>query len=264
MDNLFRLLCGLVMLPMIFSVPLIYRPALAHQDRDRGTVLMVAGLLLASFIWVAGGHNLIFGGRPSLLAGPSLTTASNLLVQMDFFLYAIVMFSGSAVPDRSLVFFCSFVPLWLLLVYGPVAWLLWTPAGWLNQIGARDFSGGLVVHLTAGLTSLLLTWGHHPDPAASTPQPEAPSQLVALFLILTGWLGFNLAPLGQLTNLAGLVIVNTFVAVAMAALGWGLVSWRASRTLTLTDLINGVLSGLVTSTALVGYVPLGHGHHGLH
>lgn len=255
MSALFLLICGLIMLPMIFSVPLIYRPALAAGDRERGTVLMLAGLLVAILAWLAGGYQLIFGSGLIQAGGITLATASDLLVQLDFFLYAVVMFSGSAVPGRSLRFFLLLVPLWLLLVYGPVAWLMWTPTGWLNQLGARDFSGGLVVHLTAGLTSLILTWGGRPHLAGDNDEgdPENPSRLVALFLILTGWMGFNLAPLGGLKHLAGLVVVNTLLAVVMAAAGWSLARPH-NQALNLDDLINGVICGLVTSTALVGYV----------
>ena len=76
----------------------------------------------------------------------------------------------------------------------------------------------------------------------------------ATIMILVGWLGFNLAPAGSLNELAGQVLINTFVAVLMAIIGWCWLTYRQNGVVQLGDLLNGVLCGLVTSTALVGYV----------
>ena len=147
----------------------------------------------------------------------------------------------------------GFVPVWTVLVYCPLAHWLWADHGWLRQLGALDFSGGIVVHLTAGLTSLVLAKALLPDDQPSMPN-DFRTDYAAMIMILVGWLGFNLAPAGSLNELAGQVLINTFVAVLTAMIGWCWLTYRQNGVVQLGDLLNGVLCGLVTSTALVGYV----------
>lgn len=265
MQNLFLLVCALIMIPMIFSVPVIYSHALTSRVLNRGMVGMLVSILIGIIAWIIFGYFEAFqagtahGQLSQLLTiwqtVPHTSELISLLVQLDFFLYAVIMFSGSLVPRFSWHFFTLFVPLWLLLVYGPLANLIWSPSGWLNHLGALDFSGGLVVHLTAGLTSLVMaTLISRPKEQPYAAPIGNTNNYTAMVLIFVGWFGFNLAPLGQLSNLAGLIILNTLLAVLFATLGWGLAAYRRNKVLEMDELINGVICGLVTSTALVGYV----------
>lgn len=226
---------------------------------------MLISILIGVIAWIVFGYfesfqfNLGSDDLNQLIAiwrgVPEMSTILNLFVQLDFFLYAVVMFSGSIVPQFSWKFFAVFVPLWLLLVYGPLANLIWSTNGWLNRIGALDFSGGLVVHLTAGLTSLVVArFIARPNEKMIVSPVGNTNHYTAMVLIFVGWFGFNLAPLGQLNHLAGLIILNTILAVLFATVGWGMTTYHSQHHLSVDDMINGVICGLVTSTALVGYV----------
>lgn len=163
------------------------------------------------------------------------------------------MLIGTVAGGKSGRYMIGFVPVWTVLVYCPLVHWLWADHGWLRQLGALDFSGGIVVHLTAGLTSLVLAKALLPGDQPSMPN-DFRTDYAATIMILVGWLGFNLAPAGSLNELAGQVLINTFVAVLMAMIGWCWLTYQQNGVVQLGDLLNGVLCGLVTSTALVGYV----------
>lgn len=196
------------------------------------------------------GSTLLFGPASDFVAG---------LVQMDFYLYAIVMLIGTIVVTQGARYFMGFVPCWTLLVYCPLAYLLWNELGWLNQIGSLDFSGGIVVHLTAGLASLVLAKQVQPN-GDQIIENDFRTKYSATLMIMIGWLGFNMAPAGGFNQLANQVLVNTLVAVMMAMVGWTLFAQFVTKRVEIDDLLNGIICGLVTSTTLVGYVtPLGIG-----
>ncbi len=254
MQTNFSLICALVMLPMIFFVPVLYIQAFPKSKTEANLVKMLMALLIGIASWLAFGYFEAF----QIGSGPVGNVTERLfspvlLVQLDFFLYALVMFSGTAIAKYSWRFFLAFVPLWTLLVYAPVANLMWSPNGLLNQAGARDFSGGLVVHLTAGLTSLLLAFRIE-KPKVTNGSDNVVLKYFAILFIITGWLGFNLAPAGSWQNYGSLIVINTLIAIVAAPFGWLLPTIIMNHPFDFSDLTNGLLTGLVTSTALVGYV----------
>lgn len=248
---MFALVCFLIMLPMIFSVPLLYVGMMPRVRQQSALLTMSIALMIAIACWLVFGNRLAFGF--DLLHATTFSSLSAGLVQMDFYLYAVAMLMGTIAGNRNSRYMFGFVPVWTVLVYCPLAHWLWADHGWLRQLGALDFSGGIVVHLTAGLTSLVLAKALLPGDQPSMPN-DFLTDYAATIIILVGLLGFNLAPAGSLNKLAGQVLINTFVAVLMAMIGWYWLTYRQNGVVQLGDLLNGVLCGLVTSTALVGYV----------
>lgn len=242
MQAQFQLLCFLVMIPMLFSVPWLAANRFSRQQVARNLAVAGLGIAAASVAWLLGGYSLAF--HQEVISDPL-----PVLVQLEFALYALVMLLGTALAARRTLFFPLFAALWLLLVYVPVANLLWGN-GWLAKLGALDFSGGLVVHLTAGLTSLVLVRHLRVQlPILIAEQPGTTA--LGTVLILTGWFGFNLAPAGSFLPHGPLIMLNTVVAVLTAGLAWAV----AAPGQALVDrLCNGINTGLVTSTALVGFV----------
>lgn len=250
----FSLLCAVLMVPMIFFVPILYTQAFPKQQTEKHLVEMILALLIGILCWLFFGYFESFQvGTQNTLPVISRSFGPTMFVQLDFFLYALVMFTGTAIAKHSWKFFVSFVPLWTLLVYAPVANLIWSPTGYLAQLGALDFSGGLVVHLTAGLTSLVLALfiKRTQNPQGSD---NALFKYVAILFVITGWFGFNLAPAGSWQNYGSLIVTNTLIAIIAASLGWIIPLTDQNKPVTLDDLVNGILTGLVTSTAAVGYV----------
>ena len=266
MENLFLLGVSLVMLPMIFAVPLLYSDSLLTQNKESGFVSMTTAIIVTVAIWVFVGYYLSFNQFDTLnfhehfvnwlikwAAKPSLSEILNMLVQLDFALYAVVMFSGTALAKHTWPFFMIFIPLWLLLVYAPLANLIWSTSGYLHSVNVLDFSGGLVVHLSAGVTSLVIAFTVKPVRKSITKSHN--TNYLATVLIITGWFGFNLAPVGSINHLTGLVVLNTLLAIIFGSVGWCLNAYRMEHILNMENIQNGILSGLVTSTTLVGYVP---------
>ena len=151
---MFALVCFLIMLPMIFSVPLLYVGMLPRVRQQSALLTMSIALMIAIVCWLVFGNRLAFGF--DLLHAATFSSLSAGLVQMDFYLYAVAMLMGTIAGNRNSRYMFGFVPVWTVLVYCPLARWLWADHGWLRQLGALDFSGGIVVHLTAGLTSLVL------------------------------------------------------------------------------------------------------------
>lgn len=250
-DN-FVLLCSLVMIPMIFFVPVMYINSYPDSESDNHLTSMITALLCGIACWIIFGNSESFHFGFSSLSLQSGNPDITLLSQMCFYLYSIVMFTGTVLRNASWKFFVGFIPLWTLLVYAPIANLIWSPTGVLYKMGALDFSGGLVVHLTAGLTSLILSVFMRNN-RIKLPKDNQLLNYVATLFILTGWLGFNLAPAGVFSNGGSSIIVNTLVAVIGSVIGW-----TYSSNLGLSSdagaVYNGIICGLVTSTALVAYV----------
>ena len=202
---MFALVCFLIMLPMIFSVPLLYVGMLPRVRQQSALLTMSIALMIAIVCWLVFGNRLAFGF--DLLHAATFSSLSAGLVQMDFYLYAVAMLMGTIAGNRNSRYMFGFVPVWTVLVYCPLARWLWADHGWLRQLGALDFSGGIVVHLTAGLTSLVLAKALLPGDQPSMPN-DFRTDYAATIMILVGWLGFNLAPAGSLNELAGQVLIN--------------------------------------------------------
>ncbi|MEC6747937.1 hypothetical protein VXN63_05235 [Marinilactibacillus sp. XAAS-LB27] len=261
MDTIFIIVCILIMWPMLFSVPVLYGSS-SKKEKTSDTLIMTSiGLFVAFLAWVSFGYFLVFNLSSSLFEGffsyvMALQRGDNELIlevvlQGCFFLYAAGMFIGTLIHKVEWKFFALFIPIWLLVVYVPSAFLLWNEQGFLNQIGALDFSGGLVVHLTAGTTSLILS---RTFKEGVLEVPDRHSNMIinyiATTLICFGWFGFNLGPLGSASTFSGLIILNTILAISGGILGYLIIQ---KSSLTSEDVLTGMIVGLVTSTALVGY-----------
>ncbi|MCM0599347.1 ammonium transporter [Periweissella fabalis] len=240
----------LVMIPMILSVGILYLDYFPlSQRRQLGKQFI--GLLSIGFVfWWLYGYPLATGN--SIRSGTTLT----ILIQFEFYAYALAMFSGTFFSRYTSKQALIFIPIWTGLVYCPIAWLLWANDGWLLNLGALDFSGGLVVHVTAGITSLvlgrrLLTQQGRFQQLPSTNQGR---HIIAIGLITLGWFGFNAAPADNNVELIKQTVMNTFTAIGGSIMGVSCLTWWQTRKLQLTDITTGMLGGLVISTISVGYV----------
>ena len=252
MDNNFILLCSLIMIPMIFFVPVMYINAYANSESSTHLTTMTAAILCGITCWLFFGNIESFQFSFLNLNLTTLKPTITVLSQLCFYLYALIMFVGTSVQKIKWQFLIIFIPLWTFFVYAPLANLIWSSNGFLYRLGALDFSGGLVVHLTAGLTSLILSFFMR-NTKPPLPRDSPLLNYVATLFILTSWLGFNLAPAGVFQNHGPLIVINTLTAVIGAVVGWTSGS-RLGLSLDSSTLYNGIICGLVTSTALVAYV----------
>jgi Amt family ammonium transporter len=154
-----------------------------------------------------------------------------------------------------------FCILWSLLVYLPVAHMVWYAEGLLFTMGALDFAGGTVVHINAGIAALVGAIVLGPR-IGHLKEPMPPHSLVMTFiggaLLWVGWFGFNAGSNLEANGGAALAMLNTFVATAGAALGWLAIEWSSKNHASMLGGMSGAIAGLVAVTPAAGLIgPVG-------
>jgi Amt family ammonium transporter len=150
-----------------------------------------------------------------------------------------------------------FMGAWSLLVYAPIAHMVWEPTGWLNAAGVLDYAGGTVVHINAGMAGLAsclvlgkrLGYGRE-----AMPPHNLTLTLIGASLLWVGWFGFNAGSAGAADGRAGLAMLATQMATAAAALGWMFAEWIAKGKPSVLGIASGAVAGLVAITPASGFV----------
>lgn len=184
-----------------------------------------------------------------------IPTSTYIFFQFVFAAITPVLLSGGVIERMNFKAWMIFVPLWSLLVYSPVAYWLFA-GGWLNQLGAVDFSGGYVIHVDAGVGALAAALAVGPR-LASERKLEAhslPLVLAGAGLIWLGWDGFNGGDPGGATIDAAIAVLNTNIATAASAIAWMLMDMAFFKKPTLIGAASGAITGLVAITPAAGYV----------
>lgn len=237
-------------------------------------------MALISLQWVLFGFTLAFGadmggfvgglgylGLAGVGSAPNPDYAATIpfllfaAYQMMFAVITPALITGAFVERIRFKTFLVFSLLWATLVYDPVAHWVWGVGGILRTMGALDFAGGTVVHITAGFSALALAMVIRArqgfNSGASVEPHNIPFSVLGAGLLWMGWFGFNGGSALGANGLAVTALVNTNTAAAAAALVWMLLSWRDSRPSVL-GIITGAVVGLVAITPAAGYVtPLG-------
>ncbi|WP_159561115.1 ammonium transporter [Streptococcus halichoeri] len=257
---MFLLLSIIIMWPMLLGVAICYSAVLARQLEGRIFYHYFLAMVIGALAWLSGAYFLAFNGKWSSvfqLVTQSPTTILALLFQLCFCLYAVGMAIGSVIDRCSSRFIVLFVFAWVYLVYVPLAFLIWQPSGYLLQHGAVDFAGGMVVHLSAGVTSYVLAIFFKQETAKSS-KIAISRYYLGMLLITFGWFGFNMGPVGQWNHQALEVLLKTFLAIMAGGLVWACCghsqakSWSEKS----VNMLDGMLIGLVSSTAGVGKLSL--------
>ncbi len=153
--------------------------------------------------------------------------------------------------------FLLFTVLWATFVYDPLAHWVWNPGGWLRALGGLDFAGGIVVHVSSGVSALVLAillgkrvgYNHKPI------RPHnLPFTVLGGALLWFGWFGFNAGSALAADGLAANAFITTHIATAAAGLTWAFVEWWHNGTPTILGTVTGVVAGLVAITPACGFV----------
>ncbi|BDC17133.1 ammonium transporter [Acidianus sp. HS-5] len=194
----------------------------------------------------------IYGPTNSML---NIPTSTYIFFQFVFAAITPVLLAGGVLERMNFKAWMVFVPFWSLLVYSPVAYWLFA-GGWLNQLGAVDFSGGYVIHVDAGIGALAAALAVGPR-LASDRKLEAhslPLILAGAGLIWLGWDGFNGGDPGGATIDAAIAVLNTNIATAVSAVTWMLMDMTFFKKPTLVGATSGAITGLVAITPAAGYI----------
>ena len=228
---------------------------------------------LVSVLWLAGAYSLAFnaGGpyigdlakvfligipRDQVASGTTLPETVFFMFQMTFAIITPALIVGAFVERMRFGAVMLFTLLWLLLVYVPVAHWVWG-GGWLAAMGVRDFAGGLVVHLTAGISALVLAvlLGPRLGFPDDVKPPHAPWMTMAgACMLWVGWFGFNAGSALTAGADAGMALTVTHISAATATLVWIVIEWCKFGKPSVVGAVTGAVAGLATITPASGYV----------
>ncbi len=233
-------------------------------------------LCMISVQWVLFGYSLAFGpdihhvigslawfGLHGVWMTPDTDYAGTIphllfcMFQMMFAVITPALITGAFAERMKFATFVIFSLLWATVVYDPIAHWVWGAGGWLRNLGALDFAGGTVVHISSGVSALVccLMLGrrrHYPD------EPVSPHNMthtvMGAALLWFGWFGFNAGSALAANELAVSAFTATNTATAAAALTWMIIEWLVAGKPTVLGVATGAVAGLVAITPASGFV----------
>ncbi len=184
-----------------------------------------------------------------------------MVFQMMFAVITPALITGAVAERFKFKTFLVFTLLWCTLVYDPIAHWVWGMGGWIHNMGALDFAGGTVVHISSGIAALaaaLIVGKRKGYLKVPMPPHNLTMTLLGAALLWFGWFGFNAGSAVASNGLAGTAFVVTHLATAAAALAWMFAEWIHRKKPTVLGAASGAVAGLVAITPASGFVtPLG-------
>ncbi len=271
-DTAWLLVSSALVLLMTPALALFYGGMVRRKNVLSTLMHSMAAIPVLSVTWALFGYSLAFGptrhgvigglGFAGLqgLAGDvhgTVPTLAFVAFQMMFAVITPALISGAFAERMKFSAYLAFILLWSTLVYDPVAHWVWADGGWLFKLGALDFAGGTVVHLTAGISALVcaLVLGKRAGyPRHRSLPHDLTMTLTGAGLLWFGWFGFNAGSALSSGQLAALAFMTTHLGAAGGALGWVLIEWRHRGKPTALGVASGLVAGLVAITPASGYV----------
>jgi len=267
------------------ALVLIMTPGLAFFYGGMARRKNVLSLLMQCFIimcviglqWVLFGYSLAFGpdsghgiigsltwaglngvgGAPNPDYAGTIPHYVFMMFQMMFAVITPALIVGAFAERIKFSSFLVFIILWATFVYDPLAHWVWGVGGWLRELGALDFAGGIVVHFSSGMSALVmaLLLGKRIGYEKHTFRPHnVPFTVLGAALLWFGWFGFNAGSALAANELAANAFVTTYVAAAAAGLTWALIEWQQHGGATVLGTATGAVAGLVAITPACGFV----------
>ena len=177
--------------------------------------------------------------------------------QCMFAVITPALISGAYAERMKFSAYVVFTLAWSTLVYDPIAHWVWASDGWLLQLGAIDFAGGTVVHLSSGVSALIcaLVLGKRRGyPAVRHPPHDLTLTVIGAGILWFGWFGFNAGSALHADGTAAVAFVNTHLAAAAGALAWAIIEASRAKKATMLGVASGLVAGLVAITPAAGYI----------
>ena len=180
------------------------------------------------------------------------------MFQLTFAVITPALIAGAFADRMKFSAMLVFIAAWSLLVYAPIAHMVWEPTGWLNAAGVLDYAGqARVVHINAGMAGLAscIVLGKRLGYGRERMQPHNLTlTLIGASLLWVGWFGFNAGSAGAADGRAGMAMLVTQMATAAAALSWMFAEWASKGKPSVLGIASGAVAGLVAITPASGYV----------
>lgn len=264
--------CALVLMMTVPGLALFYG-GMVKRANVLATLMQSLGAAgVVTVVWVIAGYSFAFGsGGTDLFGGfdrfmlsgltvdsikAGLPEAVFILFQMTFAIITVAIISGAAAERLSFKAWMIFTPVWLLIVYAPVAHWVWGE-GFLYDAGVLDFAGGAVVHINSGVAGLVLALKLGPRrgyPKEGQPPHNLVLTVIGAGLLWVGWFGFNGGSALGANGLAAHAALVTQIAAATAALVWALAEWILRGKPSVLGAASGAVAGLVGITPAAGFV----------
>lgn len=275
-DTAWILVSSALVLAMTSPGLALFYGGLVRSKNALGTIMHSYVILcLVSLIWVLGGYSLAFGPdkggviggldwaglsgvgfAPHPSYGPTIPHQAFMVFQMMFAAITPALITGSFAERIRFSALLLFALLWSIFIYCPLAHWIWG-GGWLSKLGALDFAGGAVVHISSGISALAcaLVLGCRRGYGTDYMAPHSlPLTLLGTGLLWFGWFGFNAGSALGANAVAVGAFVATHMAAATAALVWMVVEWLHRGKPTVLGLATGAVAGLATVTPAAGYI----------
>lgn len=273
-DSVFMFFSALLVWIMTPAIALFYGGMVRSKNMLSTAMYSVGSLAVISVLWIVAGYSLAFstGGNAFIgnldwvgLKGVGFTPNGDysatiphnmfMMFQLTFAVLTVAIISGAFAERMKFSAFILFAILWSLFVYAPVAHWVWGVGGWLRELGAIDFAGGNVVHISSGVAGLILALvvGKRKNADAAAPH-NLPLTLLGGMLIWFGWFGFNVGSSLTINSVAMTAFINTNTAAATGIIGWLVVEWIINKKPTLLGAVSGAIAGLVAITPACGFV----------
>src|SRR5688572_32141876 len=276
-DTAWMLTSSALVLMMTAPGLALFYGGMVRQKNALGT-LMQSFILMAviSLQWVLWGYSLAFGpDKGGIIGGldylglrgvgtepfdtysKTIPHQAFVIFQMMFAIITPALITGAFAERKKFSAFLLFTVLWATFVYDPLAHWVWGDGGWLKKLGALDFAGGTVVHISSGVSALVCAivlgkrkgYGHQPM------QPHnLPLTVIGAALLWVGWFGFNAGSALEANGLAASAFLATNTGAAAAALGWMFTEWMMRGKPTVLGAASGAVAGLVAITPAAGFV----------
>jgi Amt family ammonium transporter len=238
------------------------------------------GLAIVSVVWVVVGFTLAFGPDANgsglignldyaMFNGVGMEPSTVYATTVPFVLFAAfqlmfaaitpALITGAFAERKRFSAFVLFTVLWSILVYSPLAHWVWSPDVWLFQLGALDFAGGTVVHISSGVSALIvaLLIGRRVANGDRMEPHDVPMTVLGAGLLWFGWFGFNAGSAVAANGLAANAFTVTNIAAAAATITWVLASYLHRGKVSVIGAAAGAVAGLVAVTPASGYVTVG-------
>ena len=281
-DTAWVLVCAALVMFMTPGLAFFY----AGMVRGRNLLTMMqqnfVALGVVSVTWLVLGYTIAFGddggaglvgnfelfglrmddmapARPlhTVTAGVAIPVLAFLAYQMMFAVITPALITGATADRLKAAGWITFLVLWSIIVYAPIAHWLWGPDGWLSDLGAQDWAGGIVVHASAGaaVLAVLLVVGRRRNwPNAGGRANSLPLTLIGAGILWFGWFGFNAGDGLAADGLAAQALLNTHMAAAAGMCVWLIVERVKDGHASVLGGVSGAVAGLATVTPTAGYV----------
>ena len=280
-DNAWMLVSAALVLMMTGPGLALFYGGLVRR-KNTLAIMMQSFLLMAliSVMWALVGYSLCFGGNGPVIGGfehaflrgvgadpnpdyaGTIPQSTFMIYQLMFAIITPALITGATAERMKFSGTVLFLTLWFLVVYAPLAHMVWGKGGFLNaSLGGKfptlDFAGGTVVHISSGVSALVcaLYLGKR---TGYPKQPMPPHSLVLSFigacLLWVGWFGFNAGSALAASALATSAFVATHMATAAAAMSWSIAEWIKNGRPSALGAISGAVAGLVAITPAAGFV----------